>query len=202
MITDKITIPLLKSAVTAVLISLFAAALYGVSLGVTAWRLFWVVLAGFTMITWLLQMPDKKILHDRSESKVFPTMSKPLKVSIRYNDGQAGLFSEFAIHRDQFIAWCIGADQGRSIGENHWTGAQAIFSKPEYHAFRDELKNRGLIRAKGRHHAQGFELTGKGRALVSEVARRYSPTLPSNGGEPAIQRLPVVRESAREPQND
>ena len=147
----------------------------------------------------VLRNTDSKSFLRRKDSKVYP-----LKVSIDWNDGHAGLFSEMGIERDQFIAWCIGAAGGRSLGENHWTGLRGPFSKGEYHQFRDELIQRGLIAQRGKYHSSGFQLTGKGRAVCAEVVRRfggngnYSPTQ-----EPGIlnadRPLAYLRESARAP---
>lgn len=202
MIQDKVIIPLLKSAITAVLVALFATSWF---IGSIPWKLFFAVLSGICLASWLALIIPKPMLDRQTLGKVYPMESqdpKPLKVSIDWNDGQAGLFAEMGIERDQFIAWCIGASQGRSLGENHWCGSKGVFSKAEYHAFRDELINRGIIKAKGRHHAQGFQLTGKGRAVCAEVARRFGDLpSPNDHGRLVItsgRPLPRLRESARE----
>lgn len=201
LITEKIVIPLLKSFITALLVALFAAAWFIPSI---PWKLFFVVLSGICLVSWLALIVPKP-----EKSKLQPVILKhqetntPLKVSIDWNEGQAGLFSSMGITRDQFIAWCIGANEGRSLGENHWCGSRGVFSKGEYHAFRDELERRGLLRPKGRHHAQGFELTGKGRAVAAEVARRFGENgnlSPTQDPQILITDRPLasLRESARE----
>ena len=105
----EVLYPAARAAITGLFAFVLAAVLW-------SWSVAALVGAGVAMAAWLvMQLPDKKIVERVGEPKVYPTMSKPLKISIQYNDGQAGLFSEFAIHRDQFIAWCIGADQGLSL---------------------------------------------------------------------------------------
>ena len=202
LITDKIVIPLLKSIITAVLVALFAAAWF---IGSIPWKLFFAVLSGICLVSWLILIipkPEKARL-DRQTLVKPQEIITPLKVSIDWNDGQAGLFAEMGIQRDQFIAWCIGAAEGRSLGENHWCGSRGVFSKGEYHAFRDELERRGLLRAKGRHHAQGYELTGKGRALAAEISRRFGENgspYPTQESQRAITARPLAHlgERARE----
>ena len=206
MITDKILVPLLKSVVTGVLLALFTAALYGVSQGVTLWRMFWLVLSGCILAPWLILMLPRPEKYDGPVILNPQEVITPLKLSIDWNDGQAGLFSELGITQDQFIAWCVGVGQGKSLGENHWTGSRGIFSKGEYHIFRDELEQRGLLRQKGRHHAQGFELLAKGEAVVAEVAKRFGGNgSPSPSGDLRLLApggpLAYLREHGREEGN-
>ncbi len=191
MVTDKIVIPFLKAIITGVLFSLFAASWFVAAI---PWKLFFIVLSGSALVSWLAAIrfvikPGLSILDRKSATVALKPQEvfTPLKLSIDWNDGQAGLFSEIGISRDQFIAWCVGVGQGKSLGENHWCGSKGVFSKGEYHIFRDELERRGLLRPKGRHHAQGFELSAKGAAVVTEVARRFG-----DNHSPVYRGLPAV----------
>jgi hypothetical protein len=162
--------------------------------------MFWLVLSGCILAPWLILMLPKETF-DRPILKPQEVFT-PIKLSIDWNDGQAGLFSELGITQDQFIAWCVGVGQGKSLGENHWCGSKGVFSKGEYHIFRDELERRGLLRPKGRHHAQGFALSAKGEAVVTEVTKRFgdnrSPNYPRLDHQALVRPLPYLRESARE----
>lgn len=95
-------------------------------------------------------------------------------LEIIYNDGAAGDFLTFGVTSDKFFSWCSGVAEGRSLAETVWTGARGLFSKGEYHQFRSELLVRGFLKPSGKSHSQGFELTGKGRALTSGVARTHA----------------------------
>jgi hypothetical protein len=201
-----------------VLIVFLVAVLTGLILGVSAWVLAslldierpWLYGAGVFVVatssTWLLLIVPKTQPVSVSK-KVYPIETpepSPLKVSIDWNDGRSGVFARMGITRDQFISWCIGVDRGRSLGENHWTGRGAVFSKGEYHQMRDELEDRGILRLKHRHHSGGYELTQKGRAVCAEVARQFGEngSTPPNTrylpGEPIGRTFMRVRESARE----
>lgn len=100
-----------------------------------------------------------------------------LQIALKYNDGKAGDFIGLPVDYERFEAWCAGVDNGRSLGENHWTGTKGIFSKGEYHVLIDTLKVRGIIRLRGRHYSSGYEVTKKGDALIKELARRYNARL-------------------------
>jgi len=147
--------------------------LYALSEGFTKWRLIWLVLAGGALLTWLiLQLPRRQVL--RSSGRVH-AQDTSLRLAIDWNDGHTGSFSQHEITKHQFIAWCIGVGTGRSLGETHWTGEGAPFTKSQYIRFRDNLLFEGLIRHRGGHYTRGFELTSKGLATCREVIRRYPP---------------------------
>lgn len=116
---------------------------------------------------------------------VYPAETSQLKLSIDWDEGRAGLFDDLNISDDQFITWACGVASGRSLGENHWTGAANPFSKGQYHAFIDRLSFHSVVRQKGKARTSGFELTGKGRAITSEVLRRYGPE--TRNPYPALQ---------------
>jgi hypothetical protein len=117
-----------------------------------------------------------------------PMRSFPLEtvvthqLALTWNEGKAG--SWLGVEDwEKFVDWAISAYQGASLGESHWCGARAPFSKGEYHLMLDKLLEQGIIRTRGKYHAQGYELTAKGRAVCGELSRRAignksnSPTL-------------------------
>ena len=125
-----------------------------------------------------------------SEKRLDPKQYQTsLRLAFTWNDGQSGSFSDLSIQPEQFIAWCVGAAAGRSLGENHWTGSAGIFTKADYHSFRDELLARGFIRHRGKHPTSGVELTSKGSAMTGEVSRRHHAQSPSRNHLP-IPALP------------
>lgn len=199
-------INLLQSLITGALIAFPAWALHRFYLQPAPFTGFLTILAISAAIAWLSlsrpRNPDQtgpktntpKWLHAYTTAPI--QKKEKLHLAIDWNEGQAGNFADLDIEKGLFIAWCCGIDAGKSIGEDHWTGSGGAFSKSQYHKFRDELISRGFLRRRGRHHAQGFELTGKGAALCREVARR---SLSSNGRQrPAAlgAGAPMRRESS------
>ena len=163
--------------------------LYALTEGVTKWRLILLVLAGGALLTWLiLQLPQRQVL--RSSGRVH-AQDTSLRLSIDWNDGHTGSFSQHGVTQEQFIAWCIGVGTGRSLGETHWTGEGAPFTKSQYIQFRDNLLFEGLIRHRGGHYTRGFELTEKGAATCREVIRRFPPNLRKPTPNSAI--IPALR---------
>lgn len=62
-------------------------------------------------------------------------------------------------------------DAVANTSETAWTGSGKPFSRPEYYTLRDELIKAGFGRWKNeRHHAQGWNLTAKGKALMRGLA--------------------------------
>ncbi len=102
-----------------------------------------------------------------------------VKLSIDWDEGRAGLFDDIRIDDETFIAWACGAAQGKSLGENWWTGSHGLFSKGQYHHFISKMIHLGMIRQRGRTYNQGYELTGKGRAVMAEIDRRYGGNVKS-----------------------
>lgn len=132
-------------------------------------------LAWLYLISWWRSVIEGMHGIERTQNlQTVSTETAMLSLSIDWDDGHAGLWADLETERDKFICWAIGVANGKSLGENHWTGAAGIFSKSEYHAMRDGLEYYGLIRPAGKHHSQGYALSGKGRAICSEIARRYS----------------------------
>lgn len=182
------TTKLLQSLITGLLLASLAWSLYRFWINPHPFTGFIAVASIGAFVTWLkLSLPVRQVLR-KAPLHSFES-SSPLRLAFSWNGGESGSFSEIPIQRDQFIAWCVGAAAGRSIGENHWTGSTGIFSKAEYHHFRDELIARGFIRSQGKHHAQGFELTAKGLAMTREVSRRHRPI-------PYPQRSPLFPDPA------
>ena len=152
--------------------------LYALSEVATKWRVIGIVLSIGVLLTWLiLQFPRRQVL--RSSGRVH-AQETSLRLALDWNDGHSGSFSQHGITQAQFIAWCTGVGTGISLGETHWTGEGAPFTKSKYIKFRDELLFFGFIRQQGSHYTRGFELTGKGAAMCREVVRRFATHPPRN----------------------
>lgn len=163
---------LIRSLITGLLLAQVGGWLHALTEDITKWKVGFAIFAGGALITWLiLQIPRRQVL--RSPGTVRRESS--LRLAIDWNDGQTGSFSNHKISEQQFISWSIGVDSGISLGETHWTGEGAPFSKSQYILFRDQLLARGFIRKRGDHYTRGFELTEKGAAMCREVVRRYTP---------------------------
>lgn len=179
--------------ISAVVVPLFQAALTGflasVAAGTVAILAHWqdplttacLVLAVVTLAAWLIfraEAVDR--LHPRPVVKAEPVQvyqSVTHTLALSWNDGHTGEWLGLQ-DWEKFRDWAIGVSSGQSLGESHWTGRTAPFSKGEYHQMIDRLLERGIIRMRGKYHAQGYELTGKGRAVTGEITRRYG-NLPS-----------------------
>ena len=111
--------------------------------------------------------------------KVYPVEAARLSLSIDWDEGRAGIFEELQISDEMFITWGKGVASGRSLGENHWTGAKNPFSKGQYHAMLDRLIFLGMVRQAGKGRTSGFELTGKGRAVCNAILARYRQDSPT-----------------------
>lgn len=177
-IIGGLLLPAGQAIVSGILFAALAVSCWKVSQGVTAWRLFGAALAVGCFIAWLSALrkinawgdADHGIVPLEPET-VYPVDT--VQLNIVWADGGAGEFTRLGVDLERFAKWCAGISQGRPLGENHWTGANGLFSKGEYHVMRDELEVRGLIRMRGRHSTGGYELTSKGRAVVCELARQY-----------------------------
>jgi len=100
-----------------------------------------------------------------------PEPIRGFQLEVDYNEGRAGDYLSFGVEPERFTAWCQGVASGRGLAEDSWTGSAGLFSKSEYRQLREQLVERGFLRLRGKHHSQGFQLTGKGKALTSGVAR-------------------------------
>ncbi len=173
---------LIQSLITGLLLAHEGMWLYALTEGFTKWRLIWLILASGALLTWLiLQFPRRQVL--RSSGRVH-AQETSLRLAINWNDGHSGSFNRYGITQKQFVAWFTGAGSGISLGETHWTGEGAHFTKTTYIKFRDALLLDGIIRHREGHYTRGFELTEKGKATCREVIRRFTPR-PHN-------RLPIL----------
>jgi hypothetical protein len=164
----------------------------------TSWRLFWLILGGFTFFSWLwiLRRWQAWIDADHGVQAVPDAVENPARtyqLNVTWEGGSAGDYMDLGgVDFERFAQWCAGVADGRSLGENHWTGSRGIFSKGEYHIMRDQLEKFGIVRANGRHHASGYSLTSKGRAVTREIARRYK-ALQVGDSPPGAERLQRFR---------
>jgi hypothetical protein len=178
-----VAVPMLQSVVTGILFAFLVLTGYWLTLGFTAWRLFWFALAAGVFIAWLGALGKWRtwidavvgIDHQQQPTPVYQLETvQTYRLDIRWNDGQAGDWLDgFGTDWPKLRDWFVAVYLGRSLGESHWCGARAPFSKGEYHIMLDRLNEQGIIRARGKHHAQGYELTARGRAVARAFAERY-----------------------------
>jgi hypothetical protein len=80
---------------------------------------------------------------------------------------------------EQLGALAGGLLNGKGTSESEWAGARHPFSRSEFGAIRAELLKRGLAAwINPDHHAQGWELTAAGRAVMRRIARTALPQTP------------------------
>ena len=76
-------------------------------------------------------------------------------------------FLDLPATKEQLIDLAEGLQRGTPFTVGAWSGSRRPFSRSQFEALRGELLARGYIRwQNGRHHAQGIELTAKGRAVM------------------------------------
>lgn len=114
--------------------------------------------------------------NQAANAPVYQVETPRLKLSIDWDEGRAGLFDELNISDQLFITWACGVAGGKSLGENHWTGAANPFSKGQYHSLIDRLIFLGMVRKAGKGKSSGYELTSKGRAVCNALLLRYGDT--------------------------
>lgn len=170
-------------------------------------ELWFVALFGTTALAaWLIQIRwwyRYQYPVEQQPQVVAQQYNQTLQLNLTINQEAAyfsGKFLELTgITPEEFIAWCTGIHAGISLGENYWTGKHNLFSKSTYTRFRTVMLHNEFVRAAGRHHAQGFELTDLGSALIDHVARRSnSPNYAIPAGYLDLFTRPVrARESER-----
>lgn len=179
-VVPGVLVPFAQSAITGLLLAAAALSVWQFYQVRDALRLFLAVLACGTLVAWMGALGKWRGWIDAAFGRTQPEPTeKPyqLQVALTYNEGQAGDYLVLPVDYQRFEQWAAGIDSGASLGENHWCGSRAIFSKGEYHRLLDELQRRGLVRRAGRHHSSGYCLTSKGQALINELARRHRARL-------------------------
>jgi hypothetical protein len=171
-----VLIPLIQAVVTGTLLSVLT--------GITV-TIFWnersieyalVVFAVSSVLGWFAYRADwsRKPMLEPELTQEF--QNETVSLALTWNDGQAGEML-YGVDWVKFSTWAVAVVRGKSMGENHWTGTDAVFRKGEYHRMIDNLLEKGIIRRKGQHHSIGYELTGKGRALCNGIERQRGAPL-------------------------
>jgi len=173
----------------AIVTGLFLGVLAGTVAALLAWAKPWLwALSVFAIggaVAWLLLLYWWQRVIEAQNGMTSPepavTYRNELRLSVDWDEGRGGLFDDLSVDDATFIAWGCSVARGTSLGENHWTGQHNPFSKGQYHKFLDRLEFQGIVRRAGRSANSPYELTGKGRAIVDELLRRYG----GNGNSPA-----------------
>jgi len=174
-IESAVFVPLLQAGVTGSVAAVIGGSLAAMSGG----QFFtWAAVVGgvvFLLAWWGSVSWWRSAINPQPEQApaVYQAEATRLKLSIDWDEGRAGLFDELRISDELFITWACGVGSGKSLGENHWTGAVNPFSKGQYHNFIDRLIFLGIVRPAGKGRSSGYELTGKGRAVCGAILARY-----------------------------
>jgi hypothetical protein len=180
MITDKIVIPLLKAAISGLLLALFVAALYGVSQGVTLWRMFWLVLSGCILAPWLIL-----ILPRPERLPVLKPKETTVRLELASDNGRRLQFADLPVGYDTLTQFAQGVIHGQSLTEAAWCGNGGIFTRAEFVALRDALIGRKLAAWNNPTcTARGWGLTRSGLAAFEYLA---GPPTPNSESEVKMQ---------------
>lgn len=94
-----------------------------------------------------------------------------LRVELTRDNGRRMAYIDLPGSPDQLGALARGLLNGKGTSEATWTGAGAPFSRSEYAAIRAAMIERGLAAwTNPDHHAQGWEPTAAGRAILRKIA--------------------------------
>jgi len=146
----------------------------GLGLPAGAWVSIWVgaVSFGTYAALWIERYRARKPRPKRTQTTVRVRMD---------GSGGGGGNLELGCELSQLRTFAAEVDAVGSTSETAWTGAGRPFSRTEYYTLRDELIKAGFGRWKNeRHHAQGWDLTAKGRAVMRGLAPHPLHSRPRN----------------------
>jgi hypothetical protein len=179
MIKDKIVIPLLKAIITGVLFALLGAAFF---VGSIPWRVFWLVLVGVCLVSWLaviIPKPERLPALEPKETTV--------RLELASDNGRRLQFADLPVGYDTLVIFAQGVINGQSLTEAAWCGNGGIFTRAEFVSLRDALIARKLAAWNNPGcPARGWVLTRSGMAAFQYLAG--APT-PDNGREAKIRSL-------------
>ena len=164
-VKSEVLYPALKALVTGLFAFVLAWVIYDFSVAA-------LVGAAVAFAAWLvLQLPDKKILHDRAESKVFPTTTK-IQIVGDSSSFQAGRWLDLPVSQATITQVAKRLAAGGTFGYASLAGPGKPLTRGEFENLRDEFINRGLAYWRDpAHHAQGCELTKSGEAVIRHFSR-------------------------------
>jgi hypothetical protein len=156
------------------------------------WR-FWIPLAvagamgglSFALAAVLLTLDHRRLLWaaeaalgvDLDQDDVVGKPEPPEVLRVELLERQDGnntrlAFIDLPGNRGQLVKLAEGLLAGKGTGEAQWTGSDNPFSRSEFSAIRATLIERGLATwINPSHHAQGWELTAAGRAVMRRIAQ-------------------------------
>ena len=175
-VKEAVLIPLLKAIITGALFALFGAAFYWLSLGVTGWRIFWAILAGAALVSWLMVIrigDQDRNAANLKPSKVYPVETTRIQITASDPAGEfsAGRWAELPISAEllQRVAKRLAA--GSSFSHAGLAGPGRPLSRSEFECLRDAMISRGLCYwTNPAAHAQGCQLTRAGVAVMRHFA--------------------------------
>ncbi len=122
--------------------------------------------------------PNARVVHDYEVDReaVEPLDPEILRVELTRDGGRRMDYIDLPGTPAQLRTLALGPLNGKGTGEAAWTGAGNPFSRSEYAALRAAMLQRGLAAwTNPDHHAQGWELTAAGRAILRKVADPPTP---------------------------
>jgi hypothetical protein len=173
MITEKVLIPLLRAAITGLLFALFAAAFF---VGSIPWRVFWLVLAGVCLVSWLaVILPTNDI-----KPRIYPTTTK-VEIVARDPSGayRAGVWADLPVDPAAMAEVARRINAGVSFSHAGLAGPYKPLSRSQYEALRDAMIARGLAYwINPASHSQGVCLSRAGDAVMRHFATPHPKILP------------------------
>jgi hypothetical protein len=147
--------------------------------------------AAFALSAVLLTLDHRRLLWaaeralhvdlDRDDVVGEPEPAEVLRVELTQRDnGRTRMaFIDLPASRSQLRTLARGLLNGKGTGESEWIGSKGPFSRSEFGAVRAALIGRGLaVWSNPNHHAQGWELTAAGRAVMRRIAKTEPTALP------------------------
>lgn len=109
-----------------------------------------------------------------------PTQPETNSLTLRVNviAPTEGEFLDVPDGRERLIKLAAGLVAGKPFTVRGWTGAGGLYSEAEFSRLQAELIHFGYARWRSHDPRSGVEITAKGRAILSQLAREgnHSPT--------------------------
>jgi len=180
-IISGVIVPLLQALTTGLLA---ASLVVGISLireEFIVWRLFWVVLAGVSLLAWLIALAFWRALVEHKPEK--PPDVRPLesvRVDLARPDGDYLWvdFLDLPVSRET-MSRAAAALLARDFCTSSWGGRGKALTRSQAEALRDFFIGKDLANwSRPESHTAGWSLNGAGRAVIRRFAgmAKSSPT--------------------------
>jgi len=185
-----VTVPTLQGAIVALFPAILTATLAAAA--TAALRGPWWIAPLIGLITWstlaswrvwayieqrqLWRNEATQIAAPNSKQTGPPPPLQTIQVEIKENKGHTLQYPNLGIPDEQLLQFAKGLQTNGNLAEGRWSGGGALFSKPDFIRLRERLIEQRLAKwVNPNAHAQGAELTAKGKAVFRAIAH-HSPT--------------------------